>query len=187
MLILLDVDEVLFPFADAYDAWLTRRRGFGLDAALKARYRIEESAGAHHNRLVVEFLNDPHTVTDTEPIEGALAAVGQLSKLCRLVACTSRHQSDEGAATRAWLKHWFPAIEDVVFVRDVRGGEKREKAAVCRELGAAALVEDSAEHLEGLYSGTLGVLVRRPHGLNSAAGSLPLEEAVEVLRALTRP
>jgi hypothetical protein len=58
---------------------------------------------------------------------------------------------------------------------------------VCRELGAAALVEDSAEHLEGLYSGTLGVLVRRPHGLNSAAGSLPLEEAVEVLRALTRP
>ncbi len=184
VLVLLDIDEVLFPFADAYDSWLTRHRGVGLDAGPKAQYRIEDAAGPGHNRLVVEFLNDPHTVADVEPVVEAATAVGELSKRCRLIACTRRHQSDEGAATRAWLKHWLPVIEDVVFVRDVRGGAKRAKASVCRELEAAALVEDSIEHLLGLPSTTRGVLVRRPHGLNSAAGSLSWTEALDGIQGL---
>jgi hypothetical protein len=171
--ILLDVDEVLFPFAHAYDRWLRRNARTALDVAHLARYDIPAAAGTRHDELVVRFLADPYVITGEVVIKAAVPVLQQLGAHHRLIACTSRHGHDEGDATRAWLAAHVPVVEDVIFTRHHRGEAARSKASVAQELGAVMLVDDTAEHLRGLPPSCTGILLTRPAGLPSEPGAVP--------------
>jgi len=183
--ILLDVDEVLFPFAHAYDAWLSQRRGVGLRPELMATYRIPQAAGPDHDHLVAAFLNDPATVKDVLPVQGAAAALALLARTYTLVGCTSRHGHDEGAATRAWVARHCPDVAEVEFTRDRRGTVGVAKSVFARTWHAVALVDDSPEHLAGLPRECTGVLLARPGALGSSPEALSWPAAARVLCALT--
>lgn len=171
-IVLLDVDEVLFPFAHAYDRWLRRTTGTGLDPVQLARYDIPAAAGHRHDELVVEFLSDPEVIAGEVLLEAAVPVVQQLAARHRLIACTSRHGHDEGAATFAWLASHVPQVEDVIFTRHHRGEPSRSKASVAQELNAVLLVDDTADHLRWLPSSCRGVLLARPAGLPSEPGAV---------------
>jgi hypothetical protein len=176
--VLLDVDEVLFPFAHAYDRWLLRTAGVALDPAHLARYDIPAAAGPRHDEFVVQFLSDP-AVIDQEPVlEAAVPVLGCLAAHYRLIACTSRHGHDEGDATRAWVTAHVPVVEDVIFTRHRRGEPARSKAAIAQELDAVLLVDDTADHLRRLPPRCRGVLLARPAGLPSEAGAVPWSQVL---------
>lgn len=168
--VLVDVDEVLFPFAHGYDRWLVARRGHGLDPALMAEYRIPEAAGEGHRDLAVRFLNDPATLA-LGPVPGAADAIAALRERYRLVACTSRRNQHEGPATRAWLDRHLPGFDDVVCTSESHDGVTIAKASVAAHHEAIALVDDSAEHLADLPDGCRGFLLTRPAGLASGPGA----------------
>jgi len=83
--VLLDIDEVLFPFAHAYDRWLRRTEGFGLDPEYVARYDIPTAAGPEPDQLVVRFLSDPDVIHGETAIPESLAVVNRLSSEFRLM------------------------------------------------------------------------------------------------------
>lgn len=170
--VLLDIDEVLFPFAQAYDRWLFTARGIGLDREHLSRYDIPTAAGAQHDELVVRFLSDPKTIAEEGLIPQAAEALPILSARSRLIACTSRHSHDEGEATRAWLQAHTPCIEDVIFTRHKRTDPGTAKAQIARETAAVMLIDDTFQHLIGLPASCQGILMRRPRGLPSAANAV---------------
>jgi hypothetical protein len=170
--VLLDVDEVLFPFAHAYDRWLGRNAGLSLDPGHLSRYDIPAAAGPRHDEFVVRFLSDPDVISAEAVIKEAAPVLRQLTSRYRLVACTSRHGLDEGNATRAWLAAQAPVVEDVIFTRYRRGEPARSKASVVADLGAVLLIDDTSEHLRGLPSGCRGVLLTRPAGPPSESGAV---------------
>lgn len=178
--VLVDVDEVLFPFAHGYDAWLTARRGRGLDPGPMRQYLIAEAAGEGHRDLAVQFVNDPATL-DLEPVPGAADAIAALRAHYRLVACTSRRNQHEGPATRAWLDRHLPGFDDVVCTSETHDGVTVAKASVAAHRQAVALVDDSAEHLADLPDGCRGFLLRRPAGLDSDPHAVAWPDVVAAL------
>lgn len=172
-IVLLDVDEVLFPFAHAYDRWLVRNGGTGLSAEHLARYDVPAAAGPLHDELVVQFLADPRVINEEHLIEAAVPVLAELAASHRLIACTSRHGHDERDATCSWISTHVPVIEDAIFTRYRRGGPARSKASVAEELNAVMLIDDTAAHLRGLPSHCRGVLLARPDGLLSETGAVP--------------
>lgn len=177
-IVLLDVDEVLFPFAHAYDRWLSRNVGHRLDEGHLSRYDIPAAAGSRHNELVVQFLADPSVISGEVLRADAVPVLQKLATSYRLIACTSRHGHDEGAATRAWLAAQVPLVEDVIFTRHRRGEPASLKASVAHNLNAVLLIDDTAEHLIGLPQTCRGVLLERPVGLPSEPGSVPWAEVL---------
>jgi hypothetical protein len=175
-----DVDEVLFPFAHGYDAWLTAHRGRGLDPDLMREYLIAEAAGDGHRDYAVQFVNDPAAL-DIPPVPGATAAIAALGERYRLVACTSRRNLHEGPATRAWLDRHLPGFDDVVCTSESHDGVTVAKGSVAAHRQAVALIDDSAEHLTDLPDGCRGFLLRRPEGLASGPSAVTWPDVVATL------
>ena len=115
--VLLDVDEVLFPFAHAYDRWLRRNEGFGLDPRHLSLYNIPAAAGPEHDRLVVQFLSDPPSSTgrlrflrrglrwlNSLPVSGsspARAATAMTKGLPRVLGCRRRFLRSKTSCSHA--------------------------------------------------------------------------------------
>ncbi len=170
--VLLDIDEVLFPFAHAYDRWLLRNTGHRLDESHLSNYDIPAAAGPRHNEFVVQFLSDTSVIRGEVLLSDAEPVLQKLAANYRLIACTSRHGFDEGDATRAWLAAQVPLVQDVIFTRHQRGEPAQSKASVAQDLKAVMLIDDTAEHLVDLPSGCRGVLLKRPAGLPSGVGAV---------------
>lgn len=179
--LLVDVDEVLFPFAHAYDRWLVLNRGHGLEPEAMRRYAIADAAGAEHSSLAVNFVNDKRTIQDEPPLVGALDAVVSLNEHFKIVACTSRRSGPEGAATRAWIDLHLPPVSDVIFTSEDHGKPLHTKGFLARRHGAIALIDDTPENLVGLPSTCTGFLFRRPSGIDSSAESIEWNAVVETL------
>jgi phosphoglycolate phosphatase-like HAD superfamily hydrolase len=81
-----------------------------------------------------------------EPVPGAIEALKKLKRNYKLVVVTSRrdgHVED----THKWLdKHFKSVFEDVRFAKFWESGKRESKADICRELGAAYLIDDYSEH-----------------------------------------
>lgn len=178
--ILVDVDEVLFPFAHSYDEWLVRERGIGLDPDLMNRYEIADAAGEGHRGYAVRFLNDPATL-EIEPVAGALASVQTLGSTYRLVACTTRRNEPEGAATQAWLDRHLPGFDELVCTSERHDSAAIAKSDVAIKHRAVALIDDTEGNLAGLPDYCRPLLLRRPPGLHSDQSALTWGAAVASL------
>lgn len=179
--ILVDVDEVLFPFAHAYHEWLVRERGRGLDPELMRQYEIASAAGDGHREHAVCFVNDPATL-DVEPVPGAAAAIQLLTDSFRVVACTTRLSETEGPATRAWLDRHLPGFDELVCTRERHDSASMAKSVVAVQFQAIALIDDTEANLGGLPEYCTGMLLRRPTGLDSHVSAMTWHEALKQLR-----
>ena len=180
--VFVDVDEVLFPFAHAYDRWLRKNVGHGLDYSHLAQYDVEAAAGPDHDRLVVQFHADPSVVHTEKVIPPAGKLLAQLSGKYKIVACTSRFEHDEGTATRNWLHANAPQVADVIFTRFRRGETPKPKADFVTKHNAVLLIDDYAKNLVGLPPSCHGLLTVRPAGLPSGEGALQWAEIFQILK-----
>ncbi|MFM7087993.1 MAG: 5' nucleotidase, NT5C type [Candidatus Paceibacterota bacterium] len=167
--VLLDLDEVVFPFADAYHQWLLNNGHKGLSWEGLFKYDLDKALGSdNHDKLAEKFLTDLRTL-DVNPIPGSVEGVKKLINLGgEIMFCSARFAINEGAATRTWVERYFPGYgKRVMLTRDKQLGSKIEKGDVAWMTGAAALVDDSYEHHIALPDSCKGVLMKRRDHLPS--------------------
>lgn len=189
--ILVDIDEVCFPFAHAYSEWLQRNGMSGLAWEGISRYDLDAALGRDdHDQLAERFLNDPWTLS-VPAIEGAREALSELNKAgVSTLLCSARFALREGAVTRSWVARHLPGLESqVMLTRESQDGIRIPKGHVAWATGAEALVDDADEHHHHLPSGCTGFLMGRRAGLPSDSPAAhsparPVRDWAEVLTHL---
>jgi 5'(3')-deoxyribonucleotidase len=179
--LLIDLDEVLFPFATTYHDWLIRHRGRGLDHYRLATYQLPHAAGVSEDDYYEHLdtmLNEQHIIATTPPLPGSQEALDALSSAYELLICTARHEEALGDASRAWVTQHLAGISDVICINSNDPRRTTTKGRVAAKLNAAALIDDSDSNFLDLHPQTLAVPFKRPHGLPSAPGALTWAEAL---------
>lgn len=176
----LDLDELLFPFAENFLKYVNNERGTG--------FSIDDIPGYLFKGLpdiplpeVLQLIGAFLTRTGLQPLplQGAVEAVEQLKHQFELVVVTARYDELK-EATLAWLQTYFPDMfERIVLCNSfaVTRPNTRTKVDVCLELGAVALVDDSVAHVtEMATDGKRGVLF----------GDYPWNQTDELPEGVTR-
>jgi len=182
--LLLDVDEVLFPWAVTYRAYRKRRGLAPVPETAWDTYTIGEATIPGQQNLMEDFHSDARVLA-TPPLRGRAEDCQVLAQHFTLIACTSRYEATEGPGTLAWLDRWVPSISAVKFCGwHPESGRPSGKPDIAKELDAVALIDDTPSHLVGLRGDTRGFLVARCPEVTSAPGALPGKTIVEELLRL---
>ena len=170
--LLVDLDEVVFPFAFAYRDWRISQGLPGIPPHVWGSYGLDDTNLPGHEDLMPAFFADPQVLA-VPPIPQAYKVLHRASQRMTVVACTGRYEDTEGDATRAWAARHLPWVADVHCVGwHPEAGHASGKPAVAQALNAVALIDDRVEHLQGLPAATAGLHVRRPAGVLSEPGAL---------------
>ena len=166
----LDMDEVLFNFADSYQQWRAHRGLAPVDLGQMTGYQFFTGLGmsaTEANEHEIDFLSEFDL--RAQPMEGAIAGVAELGRSAELIVLTARVESLHGELTQRWLGHYFPgAFTDIVLTHKTPERSLGSKGEFATRLGVSALVDDYVGHLESIKEPTKGVLFgRRPNTIKS--------------------
>ncbi len=206
-----DLDEVLGGFLPALTLWHNRVYGTAFSLSDYRSYSYHELWGGTNAATVAKvhtFFDSDEFKSGVAPIPGAAETLRPLLPLCTFVVATSR-QHVIAQATADWIEEHFAGIFDAIKMGNhydlkspdpdapgdaAAGVVKRSKPDMCRDMGACALIDDSAKYA-AQCGGTMGegfltVLFGQygwntgPHVPQVADGTLPrLEAAGRVQRA----
>ncbi|GAC1386465.1 MAG: hypothetical protein NVS1B7_4780 [Candidatus Saccharimonadales bacterium] len=148
--IAVDVDEVLFPFLDEFITYHDNKYGSRLHKDLFYTYDFDQPLGlpqAETTKRVYEFLDYIDEIP-VDPLETACSSIAKLATKYDLAIVTARHSQFE-RLTANWLSEHFPAIFKQVRAIGYAAiiEQPLTKAAVCQELKAIALIDDSITHV----------------------------------------
>jgi len=145
----IDIDEVLFPFAAEFRQFCDGRDRVerSLEQLVDYDFDLWAGSAAESLELVHAFSRLDHRLV--APLDQARETLAELRGQYRLVIVTSRDSEFE-ARTVAWLEHHLPGLCDDVIMAGNRhtGRSYRSKLEVCRELGAALLVDDQLHYVQ---------------------------------------
>jgi hypothetical protein len=142
-----DADDVVWKFNEAYVAYHNHLHGTHFKYEDIYTFDMVKMYG-----LPLEIiLHNIHTLITEEhhsivPFPGAIAAFTQLATVYDLQIITSRHELIRDITVAAFDKHapkLFSAFHFTNSYSQAGVSAKRTKLAVCREIGAVALVEDA--------------------------------------------
>jgi len=143
------VDEVLGQFLVSLNAFLKERHGMEYAVADYDKYVFAHVWGCttdRSNEIVHEFFGSEHFAEGIPPIPGSREALEGLkaARDCELVVVTSRQHAIR-QPTLDWIDAHFPGVfEDVHFGNHFAlSGQSKKKSEICREVGAAVLVDDN--------------------------------------------
>lgn len=158
----LDLDDLIYPFVPPLVPFLSKELNRELCLEDFHTFTFDEVLGCQPgeafymvNRFFFSLKEHP------SPIEGAIESIKELSEHFTLVIVTSRDESLRDMTT-TWLdQHFGTHLNDLQLcgTYDPKNSNARTKAAVCREIGAIALVDDVPPNLESIASdGKQGLL-----------------------------
>lgn len=179
-ILLVDLDECIFPYALNYIPWLEKSQGINID--------FPDPDGEHnhfddkewHFKLDSVFINDP-IIQTIAPRPEALTATLRLAEDYRLIVCTARFKSSHEEPTLKWMKTHLPHFEDVIFTYEAWATPGVTKGEVMKELGAVGLIDDRQLHLDSLSEGYPGYLVNRAKPIPPDKGAKSWEEITGLL------
>ncbi len=148
----LDVDEVLFPFVAEFAPWHNECYGTSVQFGDFYTYEFEDVLKIPLSAVIErvhEFLEARDIHRKAQPLDYAREAVEKLGSQYELVAITARHPQYR-LITNEFLKaHFGDYFSNIVLVGhhgNMPNG-LQTKAAVCQEIGAVTLVDDSVSHV----------------------------------------
>lgn len=161
----IDIDEIKFPLMASFSDWHNRKYGTAWNPQELKTYNVWESWDVTREEAIAkmsEFYKTPEFERQ-KPIEGSVRGVNLLSKGFNLLNITSRPQAIKDK-TITFIARYFEQIqpEDVHFASDFykeRSGDGT-KSAICKRIGAHAIIEDSLEY--ALDCADNGILVFMP-------------------------
>jgi 5'(3')-deoxyribonucleotidase len=149
-IIAVDIDEVLFPFIDEFIKDHDARFGTSLDKNHFDTYEFSAPLGLDVPTTIERVYAFQKRIDSkiSEPFEESKEAVAKLSKHYELAVVTARHPQFEDM-TIEWLReHYKSSFVSITHIGFAPIMEKPiTKAAVCLELGAIALIDDSIDHI----------------------------------------
>lgn len=172
--ILIDLDEVVYPFIQTWDQWLREQHGKTVDWEAFVWWYDIDTYLYGHLELMPEFLAYDGVRT-ARPIMGSVEALSELAKHYDIIACTARNEADLGVVTREWVSEHLPFVKEIVHVRKGHGQDAIPKGEIAKLYAAKALIDDTAAWMQTLPKGTDGYVLKRPAPLASDAGALDWE------------
>lgn len=179
-ILLVDLDECIFPYAINYIPWLRDAHGIIVDWPHPDGEHDHFDSNPWHGQLDSAFINDRAT-QNIAPRADALEATIQLAEKYTLGICTARYKSSHEEASLAWISKWLPHFSFTIFTYVGFGKPGVPKGTVAKELGAVALIDDRDMHLLTLPSEVPGFLVERTRPIPSDKGALPWSDVTETL------
>lgn len=169
-ILLTDLDDTLFPFADTWAQWQYTSTGNPIDEAMYWVYDVDAYL---HNFLELQpaFISEVHLFNPL-PVEDAHTTLIELSHHYEIRALTARNHDEWGEHTEAWVSKHAPYISDVYYTRREKGGSVEQKATVAERLKAHALIDDSSYWINGLPSHIKGYIAKRPRPFPSDEGAV---------------
>ena len=161
-IIAVDVDEVLFPFAEEFIRSHNTKHGTKLEISQFTIYDFDGVLGLsvpETVKRVFDFIYETESM-HIIPTQDTIDSVAELSEKFELVVVTARDPRFERLTTD-WLEEHFPGhFRGIQMVGYAPIMEKPvTKAEVCSKMGAIALVDDSLSHLVDITEyGVNGVL-----------------------------
>ncbi len=153
-LLVTDLDDVLFGFTASFFDWHNGRFGtrLSIEDLAEARYLFEAWGGTKEQaveRMAMFF--DEADVLGLQPLDGAFACLSDLKSRYDLVVVSAKDPAYE-AVTLEWIDRHFGGVFDRVILgigHSERGEGAVTKVDVCRDLGAAVMIDDQIGHLAG--------------------------------------
>ena len=179
-ILLIDLDECIFPYSVNYIPWLRDSQGIQIDFPDPNGEHDHFDSKEWHFRLDSVFINDP-IVQGISPRLEALEGTLELSDHYRLIVCTARFKSSHEKATLEWMDTYLPHFESVIFTYTGWSTPGITKGQVIKELGAVGLIDDRQLHLDTLEEGYQGYLVDRVKPIPSDPGAKSWAEITSLL------
>lgn len=180
--LLIDLDETVFPFIHTWDRWLHTQGKQGVDYDALVWYYDVELYLPHHLEAQPDFVA-ALAALDPQPIPEAIHELTNLADLYDIRVCTARNARDWGASTATWVAEHLPFVTHIDHTRQDRGQDATPKRAFAEQMRAHALIDDTAAWVHDLPDFTAGLLVRRPSPLASDPGALSWQTIGTQLRA----
>lgn len=159
-IVAVDIDEVLFPFVDEFAKHHNELYGTKLRQSDFTSYKFEEVlAGSFEDALAKVYAFNELEHLDIAPLVD-LEGLQEITDRYALVAVTARNPRFE-RQTNQWISQHFPNVfTDIKMIGYAPVMERPvTKVAVCLELGAIALIDDSVSHVsECAAEGVTGIL-----------------------------
>lgn len=164
--ILVDIDESLYPFAHTLHEWFIKTQNREVPwAELSKEYDLDKYI-KDHVELQPLFVQGHHLV-DPKPIAESLQALELLHPHYIIRACTARNREDWETVTENWITEHFPNIDDIIYTRNRRGDDATHKKHLAEQHKAHALIDDTHFWVQDLPEFTNGYVVERPSPLAS--------------------
>lgn len=164
--ILIDIDESIYPFAHTFHDWLTTQSRSLPWEDLSIEYDLDKYLH-DHVALQPHFVKAHGHIVNPQPIVEALEALELLHPHYILRACTARNRYDWEELTEKWVGEHFPNIDDIIYTREERGDDAVHKKHLAQHHKAHALIDDTALWVQDLPEHTHGFVVERPKPLAS--------------------
>ncbi len=164
-LILTDIDDTILKFADAFQDWAVRHKGYTLNQSIRDGGSIQEAIGCHRDHvdeLVIEFSTNPEFFGAIPPEEDALAVIPTLHAMGYQFAAIS--SCVDGPAVTASRRKNLEEVFGIPWVDVHCTGLLKPKVDYLSKFAPTWWVEDNAGHaLAGAALGHKSYLLDRPY------------------------
>lgn len=178
-ILLTDLDDTLFPFADTWAQWHYTSTGNPIDEAMYWYYDVDAFL---YNFLELQphFINEVH-LFEPQPVPQAHATLEKLSSDYQIIALTARNKDEWNQHTTSWVQQHTPYIQDIIYTRINKGEASIPKATVAHKLQAIALIDDHKHWIQSLPQHIKGYIVERPKPFPSDEGAVSWQYIYEDL------
>lgn len=177
--VLVDLDEVLYPFVHTWDLWLQHTQNQNVDWEALVWYYDLDLYLPKYVDLQPDFVKAHVSILNPQPIPGSIESLEIISNKYPIIACTARNAEDWKETTEEWLRTHANFISDVIYIREGRGHDPIPKGEVAKKLKAHAHIDDTKYWVDTLPEGTKGYVLKRPAPLASDAGAKTWEEIIK--------
>lgn len=152
MVIAVDIDDVLYPFADTVIEYVHKRSGKPVTAVELFGDQEYTASGLHESdfiRLVREYHAEDANLSHS-PLPGSLEHLADLAIDNDVYLVTSRLPSMK-QHTEAWIQIHLGGVrlQDIIFTGNHWNGNVTEtKADICRRIEADYLIEDQPRYVD---------------------------------------
>ncbi len=177
--VLVDLDEVLYPFVHTWDLWMQHTKNQNVDWEALVWYYDLDLYLPKYVDLQPDFVKAHTNLLNPVPIPGSIESLAIIANAHPIIACTARNSEDWKETTENWLSSHAPFIQDIIYIRDGRGKEPIPKGEIARKLRAHAHIDDTKFWIDTLPKNVKGYVLKRPLPLASDPGAQTWDEIIE--------
>lgn len=141
----IDCDDVLCHYVPSLLHWHNKTYGTNYSLIDVTSFRLEQLWGGDAKQTIekVNAFSETEEYKQLQVVSGVLEALHELKTKYILVIVTARNFDMTAKATELWIQTHLPEL----FTSVQYTSDKLDKAIICKELNAVALIDDSVKNI----------------------------------------
>lgn len=181
-IILVDLEETVFPEAYSYNEWLWKNHGLLLDPLQLEKHKVGRILGKNHKKFYTEFINNPLTIYKQKPRLDALASLSLLQETHTIVLCSDRMEEKHGDGTRSWVEQHLPFIQDIIYTKNKNHTQRKQD--IVKKVKPVAFIDDESRNFKKINSHCAAILIQKNYPRVSEPNAVTWRVAVKKLQKL---